>query len=102
MVSKNGDYFQSTENLKALGAPQESILLCGRYGVGKTCAEISLLQMAENITGCSSFVIDMEHKFYSALRSFGNDAPRNLHYRAIRDMNEGCEAVEKVLEQAKP
>lgn len=95
------NYFQSSSDLRNQGAPKESILLCGRYGSGKTCAEISLLQTAEMLTECASFVIDIEHKFLSALQSFGDDAPKNLHYRSVKDMNEGCEAVEKVLAEAK-
>lgn len=100
-MTVNGDYFQSSNDLQSSDR-REAILFCGRYGSGKTCAEIALLKMMEDLTGCQSFVIDIERKFRSALDSFGGDAPRNLRYRAVKDMNEASAALEMALSSAQP
>ena len=95
--------FLSSEDLQSRGPLRESILLCGRYGSGKTCAMISLFWYMEMIKSeVTCYAIDIEQKFRSALQAFGTDAPKNLKYRSVDNMNEAGATLETILAIAKP
>lgn len=94
----------SSAEIMAGDAPREFILLCGKDGVGKTCAIVSLAWYVENIqgSGATFFFLDTENKARNALRSFGADAPTNIVYYKVDDMNQITWAVDQILRQHKP
>ena len=94
------DFFQTIDDLS--GPLREAIMLCGRYGTGKTSAMLSVAKYVEDSTAASFYVIDIEQKFRSALEAFGQDQPKNLRYRSVNDMNEATAALDKALSLAKP
>lgn len=82
---------------------RELILLAGKDGVGKSSAIVSLAWWIEQNNPTATFnVIDTENKFKSALRSFGNDAPKNIQYYKTCNMNEVNGVVAMVMASHKP
>lgn len=83
---------------------RELMLISGKDGVGKSCAIVSMASFVAMTNPNAKFnVIDTEHKFGSALKSFGRDeAPRNICYWPVEDMNEATLALRNVLKGAKP
>jgi hypothetical protein len=85
-------------------APREFILLAGKDSVGKSCAIVSLAWYVENVLNPEAkfFVIDSENKFRTALRSFGADAPKNIVYYKVDDMNQVTWVTDQVMRQHRP
>jgi hypothetical protein len=85
-------------------SPREFIMICGKDGVGKSCAIASLAWYVENILNPSAkfYVIDTENKFRTAMRSFGSDAPQNIVYYKTDDMNQVTWAVNEIITKHKP
>lgn len=93
---------QTTADLLATYS-REFLLLSGKDGVGKSSALVSLAAYVEMLWPDAKFnVIDTEHKFGSALKSFGDNAPRNLLYWPVADMNEATAALRAILSNHKP
>lgn len=82
---------------------RELILLCGKDGCGKSSAIVSLAAFVAMTQPEAEFnVIDSERKFGSALKSFEADAPRNIRYYPVADMNQSTAAIRDVLKRHKP
>lgn len=82
---------------------RELILLAGKDGVGKSCAIVSMASFVAITAPTATFhVIDSEGKFASALKSYGEDAPRNIAYWPVADMNQATGALRGVLAARKP
>ena len=82
---------------------RELILLAGKDGCGKSCAVVSTAQLVEMLDSAAKFyVIDTENKFASAVRSYKEDAPQNLIYHKVDNMNEAIVALGSVLSEYKP
>ena len=78
---------QTTNDLLS-GYARELILLCGKDGVGKSSAVVSLASFVATMWPDAAFyVIDTENKFGSAVRAFDKQAPHNIHYYKVDDMN---------------
>lgn len=93
---------QTTQDLLNSYA-RELILLCGKDGVGKSCAVVSTASLVEMITpGATFHVIDTENKFASAVRSYGIYAPKNISYYRAENMNTAIGALGDILTAAKP
>lgn len=86
------------------GAPiREFIMLAGKDSVGKTSALVSLARYVELMSPDATFyVIDTENKFKGAMRSFGDDAPKNIVYYKCSSMNDVTSSVAVILERHKP
>lgn len=94
---------QSSADLLSGPREPEFILLCGKDGVGKSCAVVSLAWYVEQTEPAAKvYVIDTEFKFPAALRSFGADAPRNITYYGCATMETVIEALDAILKIAKP
>lgn len=83
---------------------REFIMLAGKDGSGKSAAIVSIAWFVQMVLdpAATFFVIDTEHKFPTALQSFGPDAPTNIQYYACPKMNDVTDAVEAILAQRKP
>ena len=82
---------------------REMILLAGKDSVGKSCAVVSIAAYVSLIWPDATFhVIDSEGKFGSAMRSFGSDAPGNIQYWPICDMNQATLAARTIVGTCKP
>lgn len=93
---------QTTEQLLQ-SYTREMILLAGKDGVGKSCAICSMAGFIAMTSPEATFhVIDSEHKFGSALKSFGDDAPRNLCYWPVDNMNMANLAASNIVKIHKP
>ena len=93
---------QTSEQLLA-SYTRELILLAGKDGVGKSCAIVSMAQFVAMTAPSATFhVIDSEHKLGSALKSYGQDAPCNIRYWPVADMNQATFALRTVLTEHKP
>lgn len=89
---------QSTAELLADSFQREFILLCGKDGVGKTSAIISLAKFIEAVEPDKRFfVIDTENKFTPTLRSWGVEAPQNIALYRCTNIDEVLEVTELVL-----
>ena len=94
---------QTTDDMMAGGPVREFIMLAGKDSTGKTCAVLSLamyIQMTQ--PEAKFYIIDTENKVKGALRSFGADAPANIVYYKVGNMNEVTEVIAKVIEQHSP
>lgn len=82
---------------------RELMLIAGKDGTGKSSAIVSLAAFVQMMQPEAEFnVIDSEHKFGSALKSFGTDAPHNIRYYAVNDMNQATTAISDILKRHKP
>lgn len=82
---------------------RELILLAGKDGVGKTCAIVATAAYIEIISPEATFyVIDSENKFRSAMKAFGEDAPQNIVYYHVQDMNQVTTVTRKIVHEHKP
>lgn len=82
---------------------RELILLAGKDGVGKSSAICSTASFVQMMWPSATFnVIDTEHKFGSALKSFGEDAPHNIDYWPVADMNQATSVLRAILTGHKP
>jgi hypothetical protein len=82
---------------------REFILLGGKDGVGKSSALVSLAWWVEQNKPNATFnVIDSENKFKSALRSFGGDAPKNIQYYKVSNMNDVTNVIAMIMATHKP
>lgn len=93
----------STQQLMSGPPLREFIVLAGKDSVGKSCSLVSLAWYIEQTApDATCYVIDTENKFRSALRSFGDDAPKNILYYKCDNMNMVTDALEDILKLAKP
>lgn len=82
---------------------RELILVAGKDGTGKSSAIVSLAAFVAMTQPEAEFnVIDSEHKFGSALKSFGSDAPHNIRYYPVDNMNQATAAIRDILKRHKP
>jgi hypothetical protein len=82
---------------------RELILIGGKDGVGKTCAIVSMAVQVELMDPSAKFyVIDSENKFKSAMRAFGADAPSNIMYYQVKDMNQITATTRQIVEEHSP
>ena len=82
---------------------RELILCAGKDGIGKSCALVSMAAFVAMMQPEAAFnVIDTEHKFGSALKSFGEDAPHNIRYFPCNDMNQVTAAARTVVQGHRP
>lgn len=101
-MSTNAVVVQTAEQLLS-SYTRELMLLCGKDGVGKSSAIVSLAAFVQMMQPDAEFnVIDSEHKFGSALKSFGSDAPHNIRYYPVSNMNHATAAIRDVLKRHKP
>lgn len=77
---------------------RELILLASKDGCGKSSAIISVAAWVEMVSPASKFyIVDSENKIRSTVRSFGSDAPGNIVYYFVKDMNEATAALRRVV-----
>lgn len=93
---------QSTADM--MGYPlREFILIGGKDGVGKTNAIVSTAYWVEQLHPDATFyVIDSENKFRSALQGYGTDAPKNIAYYKVDNMNQVTAVTEEIVKRHKP
>ena len=92
----------STQDLLATYA-REYVLLAGKDSVGKTSALVSLASFVSMMwPDARCHIIDSEHKFGSAIRSFGTDAPTNIAYYPVDNMNQATMSLRTILGQHRP
>lgn len=101
-MSTNAVVVQTAEQL--LGSyTRELMLVAGKDGCGKSSSVVSLAMFVQMTSPEAQFyVIDSENKFGSAMKSFGEDAPRNIQYYFVADMNQATAAIRDVLRRHKP
>jgi len=94
----------NTQELMDGPAPNEFMLLAGKDGCGKSSALVAFASYVEMVLNpdATFFVLDLENKFRSAMRSFGSDAPENIVYIPLADINEATNGLQQVLADAKP
>lgn len=83
---------------------REFMLIGGKDGAGKSSAIAAIARFQAQVgnPGGHFYVIDSENKFKAALLGLGDEIPKNLTYIRIKDMNEGTEAIQWVMNQYKP
>lgn len=80
----------------------ELVLLAGKDGVGKTSALVSLAKEIEERTPKASVYIgDTENKFKGIYQNWGKEAPQNIIYQKLDDMNAATSWVEYVMSKHK-
>lgn len=93
----------TSDDLLGGGPLRELILIGGKDGVGKTCAIVSAAAYVEILSPDAKFyVIDSENKFRSAMRAFGDDAPKNIIYYGVEDMNQVTTVTKRILDDHNP
>jgi hypothetical protein len=93
----------SSDDLLSGPPSRELNLLAGKDGVGKTSAVVSMAAAVQLLhPDAQFFVIDTENKFKACMRSFGDDAPRNIVYYPAQTMNHVTEALDDVLSRHAP
>lgn len=80
----------------------ELIMLCGKDGVGKSSAIVSMAAwVAVEHPEATFNVIDTENKFKAALKAYGPDYPKNISYYKADTMNDVTNAISSIASGAK-